>query len=365
MLEANLMKHNLLSKFYRVFLVLTVLAVFGMMVPQPVQAADGFFIDVVSVKADESVTIRYRSAPANYLFTVRMDVAGNKALNGIVVAETNSGSGGSFQETYKIPAELQGKKTIAIRVDSTRGGFYSFNWFNNTTFTAAIPATGTTKPVLTGRGPAVKVLGIKGDMMTVRATGFPANVTFSVRVGPFYGFAKQGEVMGTVYSGKGGDFDFNIKISNRVKANELGALRLDGSGYYAYNAFKYADFGSYNSEVTVPQAPVVAGCTLVSTSPTFNKSMAARTDFDAVWEVKNNSSRNWDLSAVDYKYVSGTKMYKYDAIYDLPKTVKPGESIKIVVDMLAPASPGVYTTNWALVEGSTTLCSLPVTIAVK
>jgi hypothetical protein len=363
------MKHKFVSKFYRFFLVLTALAVFGMTVPQPVQAADGFFIEIVSVKADDTLTLRFKDAPANYIFTVRMDVAGNKAIDGIVVTQTNSGAGGNFQETYKIPAELHGKKTIAVRVDSTRGGFYAYNWFNNRTSTETIPSTGPAvpvKPVITGRGPAVKILGIKGDMMTVRATGFPANVTFSVRVGPFYGFAKQGEVMGTVNSGKGGDFDFNVKISNRVKADELGAIRLDGSGYYAYNAFKYTNSGTYNPDANVPPAaPIGLTCTLVSVSPTISKSMAPKTDFDAVWEVKNTGTKNWDMKAVDYKYMSGTKMYKFDAIYDLTKTVKPGESIKILVDIVAPATPGVYTMNWAVVEGSATLCNLPVTIAVK
>jgi hypothetical protein len=91
------MKHNFVKKLYRIFLVLTVMAVFGMMVPQSVQAADGFFIDVVSVKADDTVTLRFRGAPANRVFTIRMDVAGNKALNGIVVADTNSGAGGNLK----------------------------------------------------------------------------------------------------------------------------------------------------------------------------------------------------------------------------------------------------------------------------
>jgi hypothetical protein len=361
------MKHNFFNKLYRVFLVLTVMAVFGMMVPQSVQAADGFFIDVVSVKADDTVTLRFRGAPANRVFTIRMDVAGNKALNGIVVADTNSGAGGNFEETYKIPAELQGKRTLAVRADSTTGGFYSFNWFNNvTSSTPAVPATGTTNPVVTGRGPAVKILGIKGDMMTVRATGFPANVSFSVKVGPFFGFAKQGEVMATLNSGRGGDFDFNVKVSSRVKADELGAIRLDGSGYYAYNAFKFVDSGTYNANAGVSPAPVATeSCTLVSVTPTASKTMGTNADFDAVWTVKNTGSKEWNMFGVDYKYMSGTKMHKFASIYDFNKNVKPGETIKITVDMMSPSTRGAYTANWAIVEGSTTLCNLPVSIAVK
>ncbi|HSV85436.1 MAG TPA: NBR1-Ig-like domain-containing protein [Levilinea sp.] len=360
------MKRKLFSVLNRVFLIMMVLTLFGAMAPRSVQAADGFYIDIVSVKSDTSVTIRYRSAPANNIFTVRMDVAGNKAINGIVVAETNAGAGGNFEETYKIPAELHGKKTIAIRVDSTRGGFYAFNWFNNVTSTAALPSAGTSQPIVTGRGPAVKILGIKGDMMTVRATGFPADVTFSVRVGPFYGFARQGEVMGTVHSGKGGDFNFNVKISSRVKANELGAIRLDGGGYFAYNAFKYVDSGTFNTDAGIPKTPSVGmGCQVVSASPNTIQSMSPNNDFDGVWQLKNTGSKNWDLKSIDYKYISGAKIYKHDAIYDLPKTVKPGETIKIVVDMIAPSTSGVYTTHWALVEGSATLCNMSISIKVK
>ena len=42
---------------------------------------------------------------------------------------------------------------------------------------------------------------------------------------------------------------------------------------------------------------------------------------------------------------------------DLRQTVKPGEKIKVIVDMRAPATKGTYTENWALVQGSKTLCA--------
>jgi hypothetical protein len=71
------------------------------------------------------------------------------------------------------------------------------------------------------------------------------------------------------------------------------------------------------------------------------------------------------LGTVDYRYVRGTELHKYDKIYDLDETVKSGETVKIRVDMMAPHTAGTYTTNWTLTTGGTTLCNLPVTIIVK
>ncbi len=68
---------------------------------------------------------------------------------------------------------------------------------------------------------------------------------------------------------------------------------------------------------------------------------------------------------MDYKYTSGTEMQKFAKAFDLKQSVKSGESIKITVDMLTPDKAGTYTTIWSIVEGSTVLCSLPLTVTVK
>jgi hypothetical protein len=52
------------------------------------------------------------------------------------------------------------------------------------------------------------------------------------------------------------------------------------------------------------------------------------------------------------------------AIYDFPLTIKDGESGKIIVDMVAPATPGIYNTKWAIVSGSKTICYLDVSVTV-
>jgi hypothetical protein len=88
-------------------------------------------------------------------------------------------------------------------------------------------------------------------------------------------------------------------------------------------------------------------------------------DFDARWTIKNTGTETWSASDVDYIYVSGTEMQKFNKLYDLPASVSPGNSITIIVDMKAPGSSGYYETFWALARHSDGFCSLPTRIKVK
>jgi hypothetical protein len=89
---------------------------------------------ISAVGKDSTVTIKTVNFPAGQTFTVRMGDFGTLALSGIVVATTETGSGGSFETTYTIPDSLKGRYQIAIRMDST-AGYYSYNWFyNNSTY---------------------------------------------------------------------------------------------------------------------------------------------------------------------------------------------------------------------------------------
>jgi len=65
-------------------------------------------ISIVSVVPDKSVTIQTYNFPASDSFDVLMGPIGTKGINGIKVATTASGNGGSFQATYSIPAGLKG-----------------------------------------------------------------------------------------------------------------------------------------------------------------------------------------------------------------------------------------------------------------
>ena len=351
-------------KIFRIVMALTVLAAMVAMLPRPVQAASQWF-EIVQVQADQSVKIYAHSFPANQIFTVRMDRSGNQGINGIVVTQTNTGAGGDFQETYKIPAELKGVQTITIRMESATG-YFTYNWFNNASSTTPnVPNTGTTTTTTTttGAGPNLSVSAVDAShQATIKVSGFPANQYFTVRVGPYWTFSSQYRVMATIYSGSGGSFSFNVDIPDNVKAGDLVAIRMDSpEKYFAYNAFKNVDTGTVSNN---PNGSIVTNaCEIISTAPSVKVAKGA--DFDAVWRVKNISGKTWDMNAVDYKYVDGRTFKADPKIYDLPSTVKDDKEIKITIDMVAPTTAGTYSTNWSLVQGSTTLCKLPLTITVK
>ena len=335
----------------RVLMAVMILGIVAMALPQPVSAAYPTF-SIVSVKADDTVTVRTNDFPKNILFTVRMDVLGNRAENGVIAGSTNSGIGGNFDVTYKIPASLKGQKWIAIRFESEEG-YYSYNWFfNNTSVTTPkpIPVTGT-KPFLTFTG--VKA----NETVMVEGRNLPANTILTVRVGPYYTFFSDYVTTPSVKTDANGSVSFSIKLPSVVKNVERITVRLDGGGHYAYNAFINVDGGT-----TIPVTST-GSCQVVSVAP--SASLSTNAEFDAAWTIKNTSSKTWDGGSVDFKYVSGSEMQKYEDRYDLHQNVKSGETVKIVVDMKAPASTGYYTTRWALVQGSTTICSLPLTVRVR
>lgn len=86
--------------------------------------------EIVSVVKNEQVTIKTNNFPLETDFVVTMGEISTQGIDGVVVARTNSGQGGSFTTTYPIPAKLQGKYQIAIRLQSSTG-YYSYNWFYN------------------------------------------------------------------------------------------------------------------------------------------------------------------------------------------------------------------------------------------
>lgn len=323
----------------------------------PTVRADGVpTITILEVKVDEWVKIRANNLPKNTEFTARMDKMGNYAIGGTVVGTAKSGADGIFEATFNIPQSLKGLSRIALRIDSA-SGYYSYNWFDNKTVTPTAQPTQST----TGK-PYIEIVAVEKDKaVTVQAYRFPANQSFTVRVGPFKTFFKDYVVVDKINSGNGGSFKFTVTLPESVKGVDWITIRLDSpQKQYAYNAFRNVSSGTVISPTPPPSSGAV--CQIISTSP--SKALKPREDFDAIWQVKNTSGKDWDQHSVDYKFVSGTSMHK-KSIYDFKTTVRNGETVNIIVDMLAPDKAGTYSATWSIVSGNKTLCTLPITITVK
>lgn len=79
-------------------------------------------------------------------------------------------------------------------------------------------------------------------------------------------------------------------------------------------------------------------CALISQSPADYSTIASRSDFDGKWEVKNIGTEVWDITSSDYRWVGGNSFQKQD-VYDFDKSVNPGGSMNLIVDMVAPRLP--------------------------
>ena len=309
--------------------------------------------DVVEVKADESVTIRTRNFPVRTAFTVLMDVVGKQAKNGKPAGEFNSEKGGEMEFTYPIPDALKGKRILAIRVES-KDGYLATNWFINEDL-AYRSKDGKQKPELTFS--SVK----KNTSARVEGKNFPPNKTFSVRVGPFHTFYRDYQSLQSVKSDSSGNIRFDLDFTRVKKDAEAIMVRLDGAGVTASNNFLNTDGGR---AVTAGELYKFQWCQVVAIRPVGE--LGKREEFDAVFTVQNTSNLEWKVGTVDFKFIGGEELHKYESIYDIDRTVPKGAVFDLAVDMVAPDDfAGWHSTTWALVRAGEEMCRMKISVFVK
>jgi hypothetical protein len=300
---------------------------------------------IVSVATDSSVTIQTYNFPADRTFTVRMGVFGTAAIGGTVVGSTDSGNGGSFKATYKIPSNLKGLSRIAIRMDATSGGWFAYNWFYNHTTGAATPQpTSVVTPFVT---PTFSIQSVdKDNSVTIKTYNFPANKTFTVRMGVFGTAAIGGTVVGSTDSGNGGTFKATYDIPSNLKGLSRIAIRMDATsgGWFAYNWFWNNTSGTVSPTVT-PGA-VFTGI------PTFSIQSVARNS--KVTIKTNNFPANktftvrmgvFGTAAIGGTVVGSTDSGSggsFTATYDIPSNLQGLSRIAIRMD----SPDGFFAYNW-------------------
>ncbi len=199
---------------------------------------------ITSVVQDTSVTIKTTNLPPNDTFDVTMGKIGTKGVDGVVVASSNSGTGGAQSFTYNIPASLKGQSEIAIRMESPTSGYFAYNWFFNTTATA----TSTPQPAPTATPgpsgytgfPTFSIVSVvKDKSVTIKTNNLPANDTFVVTMGKIGTQGVDGIEAGTTNSGTGGAQTFTYNIPASLAGMSEISIRMESptSGYFAYNFF--------------------------------------------------------------------------------------------------------------------------------
>jgi hypothetical protein len=187
-------------------------------------------ISITSVETDEEVTVQTHNFPADKEFVVLMGKIGTRGVNGIEVTRIDSGDGGSFSETFEIPEELQGDYQIAIRLQTSDGIFYAYNWFYNNT----------EKPeVYTGIPTFTITEVVEDESVTILTNNFPADYNFDVLMGKMFTRGINGIYVATVNSSTGGELTGTFNIPEELFGDYRIAIRLQSAedGYYAYNWF--------------------------------------------------------------------------------------------------------------------------------
>jgi hypothetical protein len=216
-------------------LVLVAAAIFAWAVPA--RSSTIPTIGITSVLTDQTVTVQANNFPANQNFVVTMGAMGTQGVNGVVVATTNSGVGGSFSATYNIPAQLKGAQQVAVRLQTSHAyPYYAYNWFWNNTTTGGTGGI----PGYTGV-PTFSIVSVEaGKTVTIQTSNFPPNQTFTMTMGPMGSKGVNGVVVGTLNSGVGGALKATFNIPAQYQAAYQVAIRAQtahAAPYFAYNWF--------------------------------------------------------------------------------------------------------------------------------
>jgi hypothetical protein len=234
-----------------------------MSVNDVVQAGTIPTISIVGVTQDAKVTIQTYNYPANQDFDVRMGMIGTRGIGGILVGTFNSGIGGSQKFTFDIPPALHTSTSIAIRLDSKTGGYYSYNWFYNTTF--GTHAGGTA--IEGGKDtPVIMVVTVKKDtLVTIEGSSFPSDETFDVLMGKYSTQGVDGVKVGSLTPESDGTILESFDIPASLKSESRIAIRVESttSNKVAHTWF-LNETGAAGGAGTIPSSPGYTGIPTIS-----------------------------------------------------------------------------------------------------
>lgn len=112
--------------------------------------------------------------------------------------------------------------------------------------------------------------------------------------------------------------------------------------------------------------PAPFQCKLVGQDPVDGATMKINSKVTILWTVRNLGPATWEKEYFDLVQVGGDQIAE-KSILDLPKTVKPGEEVELVVVLKVGDVTGKYRTDWKLlrIDDNFTFCPLYAEFWVK
>lgn len=85
----------------------------------------------------------------------------------------------------------------------------------------------------------------------------------------------------------------------------------------------------------------------ISNEPADNALVLPGAKFDIIWTVQNIGKRTWDTTFyVQHMATSASYLIAEKSIYNIRETVAPGAQTRIIIDGIAPSTPGTYYSWW-------------------
>ncbi len=136
----------------------------------------------------------------------------------------------------------------------------------------------------------------------------------------------------------------------RQKENFRSAQLLLGAG----ESLENVDFGW--DFLNLPASEVdLSGCTnsfefVTDLSIPDDTAFAPGAEFTKEWQLRNNGTCPWSTE-YSVVFVGGDQMSAEDA-YPLERTVAPGQTLDVAIEMIAPDAPGTYRGNWQIADAN-------------
>ena len=141
-------------------------------------------------------------------------------------------------------------------------------------------------------------------------------------------------------------------VSDRDGNYEIYMINADGSGEMRLTHNTYTDrwpvwrpgsTANGQGDCQVAASPVADVTVPVGTR------FAGRTPFHKIWRLENNGTCVWTPSGFQLRFVDGNLMDGPPAI-PMPGAIQPGHQVDLVLPLVAPDAPGLYTSSWLLLD---------------